>query len=286
MKKFNSSKNIIIALIILIAVVSLVSVSAMQRDKKKQSLPGQSQVNGAITTIDHIILAPVKGVENSVKAVVNLFSTYTENDRLKKRIDHNAMLETEIANYKRENEKLKQQLELNSTLSNYEAVNASVVNRSPDSWQDVLVINKGTKDGVAVNMAVMGDKGLIGRVIIAEKNSSKVELLTTVNQNTNHFPVMITSEGNKAAYGLMNAYNSKTHTLTVTQLTTTKDIKKGDRVSTSGLGSNSPKGLLVGEVKEIKKSKTGLHDEILVTPIADIYDVVTVTVIKKMAGND
>ncbi|MGX7014154.1 rod shape-determining protein MreC [Vagococcus silagei] len=286
MKKFNSSKNIIIALIILIAVVSLVSVSAMQRDKKKQSLPGQSQVNGAITTIDHIILAPVKGVENSVKAVVNLFSTYTENDRLKKRIDHNAMLETEIANYKRENEKLKQQLELNSTLSNYEAVNASVVNRSPDSWQDVLVINKGTKDGVAVNMAVMGDKGLIGRVIIAEKNSSKVELLTTVNQNTNHFPVMITSEGNKAAYGLMNAYNSKTHTLTVTQLTTTKDIKKGDRVSTSGLGSNSPKGLLVGEVKEIKKSKTGLHDEILVTPIADIYDVGTVTVIKKMAGND
>lgn len=286
MKKFNSSKNIIIALIILIAVVSLVSVSAMQRDKKKQSLPGQSQVNGAITTIDHIILAPVKGVENSVKAVVNLFSTYTENDRLKKRIDHNAMLETEIANYKRENEKLKQQLELNSTLSNYEAVNASVVNRSPDSWQDVLVINKGTKDGVAVNMAVMGDKGLIGRVIIAEKNSSKVELLTTVNQNTNHFPVMITSEENKAAYGLMNAYNSKTHTLTVTQLTTTKDIKKGDRVSTSGLGSNSPKGLLVGEVKEIKKSKTGLHDEILVTPIADIYDVVTVTVIKKMAGND
>lgn len=286
MKKFNSSKNIIIALIIVIAIVALVSVSAMQRDKNKASLPGQSQVNSAVTTIDHILLAPVKGVENSVKAVVNLFSTYTENDRLKKRIDHNAMLETEIANYKRENEKLKEQLKLTSTLSNYDVVNASVVNRSPDTWQDVLILNKGQADGIEVNMAVMGDKGLIGRVIIAEKHSAKVELLTTVNQNTNHFPVMIAAEGSTAAYGLMNAYNSKTHTLTVSQLTTTKDIKKGDRVSTSGLGSNSPKGLLVGEVKEIKKSKTGLHDEILVTPIADIYDITTVTVIKKLAGNE
>ncbi|AQP54018.1 rod shape-determining protein MreC [Vagococcus penaei] len=284
MKKFDSSKNIIIAVIIAIIVIFLVSVSVIQRDKKQTSLPGQSQANSVITVVDDIVMAPIRGIENSVKSISNLFNTYSENDHLKKRIDQNLMLQAELDNYKKENDDLKKQLDLSSTLSNFDVVHASVVNRSPDTWQDVLVINKGTADGIEVNMAVMGDKGLVGRVIIAEKNSAKVELLTTVNQNTNHFPVMMSAGGDKAAYGLMDAYNSKTHTLTVSQLTTVEGIKKGDKVTTSGLGNTSPKGLLIGEVKEIKKSKTGLHDEVLVTPVSDMYDITTVTVIKRLEG--
>ncbi|MEG2253912.1 MAG: rod shape-determining protein MreC, partial [Vagococcus sp.] len=168
MKKFNSSRNIIIALTIIILVVLLISFTAMQRDNKKESLPGQSQVNGVVATIDNIVKAPFRGIENMVKSVNNLFNTYSENDELKKKIDHNASLQAEVEVLKSENEKLKKQLDLNETLINYDVVNASVVNRSPDSWQDVLIINKGKKDGIDVNMAVMGDKGLIGRVIIAE----------------------------------------------------------------------------------------------------------------------
>lgn len=286
MKKFNSSRNIIIALTIVIIVVLLISFSAMQRDNKKESLPGQSEVNGVVATVDKVVKAPFRGIENAVKSVNNLFNTYSENDDLKKKIDYVASLEAEVKNLKAENEKLKTQLELSETLSGYEKINATVINRSPDSWQDVLIIDKGKKDGIDVNMAVMGDKGLIGRVIIAENHSAKVELLTTVNQNTNHFPVMIQSEKDKSVYGLMEAYNNKTHTLVVSQLTSSEAIKEGTPVTTSGLGNNSPKGLLVGEVKEVKKSKTGLHDEILVTPVADMYDVNTVTVVKRLAGTN
>lgn len=177
-------------------------------------------------------------------------------------------------------------MDLNETLINYDVVNASVVNRSPDSWQDVLIINKGKKDGIDVNMAVMGDKGLIGRVIIAEENSAKVELLTSINQTTNHFPVMIPGDKGDMVYGLMDGYNNKTHTLVVSQLTSTDKIEVGSKVTTSGLGNNSPKGLLVGEVKEVKKNKTGLTNEVLITPLADMYDVSQVTVVKRSAGNN
>ncbi|MBO0476531.1 rod shape-determining protein MreC [Vagococcus sp. DIV0080] len=286
MKKFNSSRNIIIALTIIILVVLLISFTAMQRDNKKESLPGQSQVNGVVATIDNIVKAPFRGIENMVKSVNNLFNTYSENDELKKKIDHNASLQAEVEVLKSENEKLKKQLDLNETLINYDVVNASVVNRSPDSWQDVLIINKGKKDGIDVNMAVMGDKGLIGRVIIAEENSAKVELLTSINQTTNHFPVMIPGDKGDMVYGLMDGYNNKTHTLVVSQLTSTDKIEVGSKVTTSGLGNNSPKGLLVGEVKEVKKNKTGLTNEVLITPLADMYDVSQVTVVKRSAGNN
>ena len=266
--------------------VLLISFSAMQRDNKKQSLPGQSEVNGIIATIDNVIKAPIVGVENMAKSINNLFNTYSENDNLKKKVDKVEALKNDITNLKDENEKLKQQLELNENLLNYDVINASVINRSPDSWQDTLIIDKGTADGIEVNMAVMGDKGLIGRVIIAEKHSSKVELLTTVNQTTNHFPVMLENKKGEMAYGLMEAYNNKTHTLVVSQLTSAEDIEVGTTVSTSGLGNNSPKGLIIGEVKEVKKSKTGLTDEVSITPLANMYDVSVVTVVKRLAGSN
>ncbi|MEG0285866.1 MULTISPECIES: rod shape-determining protein MreC [Vagococcus] len=286
MKKFNSSRNIIIALTIVILVVLLISFTAMQRDNKKESLPGQSQVNGVVATIDNIVKAPFRGIESMVKSVNNLFNTYSENDSLKKKLDRTDSLEAEVDILKQENSKLKEQLDLNETLVNYDVVNATVINRSPDSWQDVLIIDKGKNDGIEVNMPVMGDKGLIGRVIIAEATSAKVELLTTVNQTTNHFPVMIQGKGDAMVYGLMEAYNNKTHTLVVSQLTSTEEVEVGSKVTTSGLGNNSPKGLLVGEVKEVKKNKTGLTSEVLITPLADMYDVNQVTVVKRLAGSN
>ena len=286
MKKFNSSKNIIIALTIVILVVLLISYRAMQRDNKKESLPGQSQVNNVVATVDNIVKAPFRGIESMVKSVNNLFNTYSEIDHLKKKLDYTDSLEAEVEILKKENKRLKEQLNLNETLVNYDIVNATVINRSPDSWQDVLIINKGKKDGIEVNMPVMGDKGLIGRVIIAEDNSSKVELLTTINQTTNHFPVMIQGKNDTMVYGLMEAYNSKTHTLVVSQLTSTEDVEVGSKVTTSGLGNNSPKGLLVGEVKEVKKNKTGLTSEVLISPLANTYDVNQVTVVKRLAGSD
>lgn len=284
MKKFNSSRNIIIALIVVIIVVLLVTFSTLQRDEHKKSFPGQSQINSAISVVDRVVSAPFRGIENGVKSISNLFSTYDENKVLKSKIDQTEAIEAELDVVKEENANLKQQLELNSSLADFEQIHATVINRSPDTWQDQLIIDKGEKDGLEVNMAVMGDKGLIGRVIIVEKHSAKVELLTTLNQNTNYFPVMIETAETKDNFGLMEGYNNKTHTLVVSQLTTVEGIEKGDPVTTSGLGNNSPKGLLVGEVAEIKKSRTGLDDELLIKPIADMYDVTNVTVIKRLAG--
>lgn len=84
-EKFNSSRNIIIALSIVILIVLVISFSAKQRDDKKQSLPGQSEVNSVVATIDNVVKAPFRGIENMVKSVNNLFNTYSENDSLKKK---------------------------------------------------------------------------------------------------------------------------------------------------------------------------------------------------------
>lgn len=97
---------------------------------------------------------------------------------------------------------MKKELELNQTLTSYEKVTANVITRSPDSWQDMLIVDKGSKDGIEANMAVMSQKGLIGRVIEVNTASSKIELLSSSNESSNHFPVRVSS-ANGEAFGLL-----------------------------------------------------------------------------------
>ncbi len=105
-----------------------------------------------------MITAPFRWIENGANSVKNLFVTYEENERLKEKLDSFDELEQAKDNAQREIDALKEELELNATLTNYERISANVINRSPDTWQDMLIVDRGSRDGVEVNMAVMSQK--------------------------------------------------------------------------------------------------------------------------------
>ncbi len=281
MKKFNPNKNIIITLVIVIIVVTIISVTAAQRANEGKPNFFQSVVNDSVSFVDRAISAPVRWVENGVDSVHNLFTTYSENERLKEKIDSYDEVALKNKNYKKEIEALKKELELNQTLASYEKVTANVITRSPDTWQDMLIVDKGSKDGIEVDMAVMSQKGLIGRVIEVNNASSKIELLTSSNESSNHFPVRVSSSSGEA-FGLLKNYDEKTQALVVTQLTGDTNIKEGDVVQTSGLGGNSPADLPIGTVVKTKPDSFGLDREVYVKPYAGMYDISVVTIVQRL----
>jgi len=282
-KKINPNKNIIIALIIVLIVVTVLSLTIAQRATAKKSNAVQSVINDAIAFVDKAIQAPVSWVENTVDAVQDLASTYKENQQLKAKLDSYEQLSQANKNSEREIANLKQQLALNNTLSSYEKVTANVISRSPDSWQDYLVIDKGSKDGIEANMSVMAKKGLIGRVIEVNRSSSKVELLSSENQTSNHYPVRISTDSGEL-FGLLKGYDEDKNALVVEQVTGSATFAKGDVVQTSGLGGNSPADLAVGTVLEAQSDDFGLDKKLYVQPYADMYDLSVVTVIKRTVG--
>ncbi|WP_373170700.1 rod shape-determining protein MreC [Enterococcus durans] len=281
MKKFNPNKNIIITLVIVIIVVTIISVTAAQRANEGKPNFFQSVVNDSVSFVDRAISAPVRWVENGVDSVHNLFTTYSENERLKEKIDSYDEVALKNKNYQKEIEALKKELELNQTLASYEKVTANVITRSPDTWQDMLIVDKGSKDGIEVDMAVMSQKGLIGRVIEVNNASSKIELLTSSNESSNHFPVRVSSSSGEA-FGLLKKYDEKTQALVVTQLTGDTNIKEGDVVQTSGLGGNSPADLPIGTVVKTKPDSFGLDREVYVKPYAGMYDISVVTIVQRL----
>lgn len=266
-----------------IIVVTIVSYTAAQRTNRgKTSLP-QSAVNDSVGFVDKVLSFPARVVEGGVSSVSNLFNTYKENENLKEKIDGYGELAIQNENQKKEIDSLKAELNLNETLASYEKVPATVITRSPDTWQDLLVVDKGSNDGIEPNMAVLSKKGLVGRVIEVNANSSKVELLTSKNQNTNHFPARISS-ANGDAFGLVKLYDEKEKAMVVTQLTGDMEIKEGDIVQTSGLGGNSPANLPIGIVQKVKPDSFGLDREVFVKPYAEMYGISYVTIVKRLAG--
>lgn len=280
-KKFNPNKNIIIALILAIIVVAIVSITAQRRAQDGKITFGGTILNDTVGLIDKGLSVPGKAVHSSVQAVSNLMSTYQENERLKSKLDNYDTAIIQTKNQQKEIDELKKELNLNATLTSYEKITANVITRSPDTWQDMLVVDKGTNDGIEVNMAVMSQSGLVGRVIQVSQNTSKVELLTSSNQTSNHFPVRVSSSAGDA-FGLLKDYDNTTQTFIVNQLTGSNELKEGDIVQTSGLGGNSPRDLLVGTVVKVKQDKSGLDREVYVRPSAQMYDISVVTIVKRL----
>ncbi|MDR3156312.1 MAG: rod shape-determining protein MreC [Lactobacillales bacterium] len=284
MKKFNFDKKIIFTLIIAIIVTTLITVSVKFRHNGERSNPIISALNDSISFIDRIIAVPAKFLHNGVELLDDLVNTYEENQQLKAKLDNYDEAILTERNQKEELKKLKDELNLNNMLTSYKKISANVISRSPDAWQNIVIVDRGSSEGIEKNMAVMSQKGLIGRVMQVNAHTSKVELLTTSNKATNHFPVRISGSGGDR-FGLLDHFDEATQTLVVLQVKDGNELKKGDIVQTSGLGGNSPKNLIVGTVVELKTGSDGFSKEIYVKPYAEMYDISVVTIIKRMIEN-
>ncbi|WGN89453.1 rod shape-determining protein MreC [Ligilactobacillus faecis] len=280
MQKFFFNKKLVITLIALIISFLLVAYSITVRNNR--STPGvvQQVGNEAFGLVDRVISYPVGLVANAGSSVTDLLNTYEENQKLKQQIDQLAADKVENQTLRKENKQLKEQLKLDRSLTDYTKISAHVISRAPSAWQNQIVISKGSIAGVTKNSAVMSRKGLVGRVVEVNKSNSKVELLTTQNDASNRFAVQLESDG-QVINGLITGYDSQKNQLIMGQITSKTKIKKGAQVITSGMGGNTPKGLLIGTVAKVTNDDDGLATKVYIRPAADMTDLSVVTVAKR-----
>lgn len=183
----------------------------------------------------------------------------------------NTSLEKEIT-------ELKEALDLNKTLTEYNPINATVLSRNKSYWFNTLTIDKGKSSGIEQNMAVITKKGLIGKISKVSDNSSEIKLITSDDLN---FKVSVAIKTNEVDnYAILNGYDSKTGLIKASDIDKTTDVKKGDEVLTSGLGERFPAGIYIGTVEKIESDKYNLSKNIYVKTLVNFNDIHYVTVLK------
>ena len=242
-------------------------------------------VNDVTNILGRVVSYPANSINDFIDSVNDLSNTYQENQSLKQKIDTIHELEVQLSELKRDNQKMKETLKLQDTLNDYTLVNATVIARNPDTWRDVITINKGSNDGIQPQMSVMSENGLVGKVMDVNPTSARVALLSNADNTLIRVAAMIQNE-KEPIYGTITGYDDKTNTLVMSQIQATQDIKVGDKVVTSGLGGISPNSLYIGTVEEVAMDRFGLYKEVKIHPAADTNDVRYVTVVIRTSESE
>lgn len=283
MKKFLQNKKLLSVCVAVIVIFSVIGASVSLRKKRSTPLIVQSLGNDIVAVGARIVDFPIGLVSGSFNTVHDLLNTQDENNYLKSRVTDLEQTKARNQSLEAENRQLKDALKMKKTLTDFDMVTASVISRSPDNWTDLLTINKGSTVGLRKNMAVMSGGGVIGRIVEVNAASAKVELITATDKTANRFAVEAEATNGDKVHGIITVIGDKT--LAFTQAIDSKKLKRGTKVYTSGMGGNSPKGLLIGKIVTTTHDSFGLSDLIKINPAGELNDPSVVTVIKRTVNN-
>lgn len=218
-------------------------------------------------------------IESSIKDIITIFPRMLVDETKEKNQTESYIIQKNInTSLEKEIQELKKLLDLNSTLTEYDIVNATVISRNSAYWLNTLTINKGKKDGIKKGMAVVTKYGLIGKISKTSNKTSEIKLLTS-DDITYKTSVVIRID-NKDYYAILNGYNKKSSLLQLTGIDKSVDLEKGAIVLTSGLGS-MPQGIYIGTVESETIDQYNLSKIISVKSSQDFNDINYVTVLKE-----
>jgi rod shape-determining protein MreC len=214
-------------------------------------------------------------LEDMVHEYVWLRDVRHENESLRDRV---ASLEQMVTNYREayvENLRLRRLVDFKSTIE-AETVAAQVVVHDMTGWFQTLIVDKGFKDSVGPDMAVVNDEGVVGRVLDVSDRYSRVLLITDPGS-----AVDAIIQRNRVR-GILGGKDSNGCILRYVR--GNLDVQMGDLIITSGKDGIFPKGLRLGVVQGIFRDPVDLFQKIEVKPLVRLSALEEVLVIKRETG--
>lgn len=251
----NNPLRKFLSVMITILVIALLSLNMLKKltiyDKTEK------KVYGFFSMIRYgLIEYPVETFTNFTSDYTTFWQQRQINDHLRTQLEEAALWEVKEKEYKEEIETLKELNKLDSVYSQYDLIPGRVISRSFDSWNKVVTIDIGTKDGVAEGDAVIVSNGILGRVIDAGEKQSIVSLMIS-NSDFTKISVTIQADG-KNVNGIIESYDVETNLFKIELMKNDKTVAPNQNIVTSGLGGNFSRGLYFGKIESIETVATGV----------------------------
>ena len=231
------------------------------------STVGRQELNGpqrlALDLIgkgQYVVTRLTTGIANVWGDYINLVHVREENKRLQEELDKFKETNIKYREAVATNVRLSKLLQVKDALPP-PTLTAQIVGRDPSLWFRTIIIDRGSSEGVEKGMPVVTVEGVVGQILDTSPNYSKVLLANDPNS-----AIDVLVQKNRVQ-GILKGNGSNGFNLLY--VLKNADVEKGDAIVTSGLGDIFPKGLPVGTVSEVTKSKRGMFQQIEVEPAVD-----------------
>lgn len=223
-----------------------------------------------------VALEWTSGVESRLSWVGQFIQALDENEALR---EENIAFSSQLALSREariENQRLKSQLAFRDS-SNYEMVAAVIVSKDIDKEEHFLALNVGRTDGVEPGMAVVDERGILGKVVLVSDHYARV--MTYLNTNF-RVPARIQS---LQTDGLVSWPGSRSDKhLILEHIVKTENVAQGQRVVTSGFSGVFPAGFTIGQIVEVNQREGENELGIRVAPASQLSTAKYAFVVLKM----
>lgn len=206
-----------------------------------------------------------------------------ENEILKAEVDELTLEINKLQQDKYELAHLRELFELSAQYESYEKVGARIVGSDSVNWYHSFLLDKGSEDGIAVNMNVIADGGLVG--IITDVGSNWSRVTSVISDEMNLMGQVLATEDNLIVSGNLALVKSQ-GTIDFSQLLDADgQVRAGDKVVTSSISDKYLPGLVIGYIDEISLDANHMTKSGTLLPVVDFNHLDEVLIILDLKEN-
>lgn len=240
---------------------------------------------GPLNTVAGYLFAPMQrginyvGTWMSDKAdnLKKLSDVMAENEELRSQLNEKTTELNTVRLEQYELENLRELFELDQKYPSYEKVAANVIGQNGGNWFSSFTIDKGSNDGIEVDMNVISGSGLVG--IVTDVGQNYAIVTSIINDTANVGGMVTTTSDNLIVNGSLLQMNENM-VIEFSNLNDSDDeVMVGDPVVTSYVSDLYQQGILIGYINSLEKDSNNLTKSGTITPAVDFEHIEEVLVI-------
>ncbi|MBR5508865.1 MAG: rod shape-determining protein MreC [Lachnospiraceae bacterium] len=239
---------------------------------------------GPLNTVANYIFIPVQNginytgnwLRSRVENLEDLKEVKSENEQLREQIAELTLQNNSLLQERYELQELRALYDLDNDYSGLEKIAANVIGKDTGNWFNMFIIDKGSNDGIQVDMNVIAGGGLVG--IVTKTGPDWAQVRSIIDDMSNVSAMVL--KNSDLCYVRGNLEMMTEGTLQLHQLRDTDDeVESGDKVVTSYASAKYHKGILIGYINELTMDANNLTKSGSLTPAVDFEHLSTVLVI-------
>ena len=209
----------------------------------------------------------------------NVREVLSENEALQSQVAELEQKNNQLVEDRYELSDLRELYDLDQEYSDYDKVGAHVTGKDPGNWYSVFVVDKGSDDGIEVNMNVIAGSGLVG--IVTKVGPDWAQVRSIIDDESNVSGMVLSSSDNLMVKG--NLKQMESGDIDFGQLNDSADkVAVGDKIVTSNISDRYLPGISVGYISSIVTDANNLTKSGTITPEVDFEHIDVVLIIKQL----
>ena len=242
------------------------------------------RVSGPFKALANVTVIPLQQGINQIGGwmgdMKDNFSTLkqlqAENEKLQEQVDALTTENNYLQEERYEYERLQELYNLDQNYADYEKTAAHVIGKDPGNWFSTFTIDKGSNDGIAVDMNVLAGSGLVG--IVTEVGPTWAKVRSIIDDSNNVSGMVLSTSDTCIVSGDLSLM--RTGQIAFDQMENNDNVVSvGDQIVTSYISDKYLQGILIGSVSEINVDSNNLTRSGYITPAVDFRNIQEVLVI-------